>query len=161
MIGINVDHNKFNWAESVRQYQTEKKTLSYDFPKPPERITHKQMKQMDTIYNPILQTYRDKEFESTMKLKEKEFLINIIAKNNDKALCMEQNYNIISLQDKLKSCKEDPRYSKEKIQNVKKQQESTRVNYNIVSGIDFDKHHYRKPEDRPTVQETVSITINI
>jgi hypothetical protein len=155
-IGINVDNNKFDWGESVRQYQVEKKTLPFDFPKPDHVITHKQMKQMDLVYNPILQTYRDKGFENAMKLKEKEHLINTIAKNTDKALQVEQPYNLISLQDKLKGYEDHPKYPKEKLQNVKMNLETTRAGYNILSGLTFDKHHYRKPEERPAVKEDVS-----
>ena len=155
MIGINIDNNKFNWGESIRQYQVDKKTLPYEIVKQPEKVTHKQMKELDMIYNPILQTYRNKEFEMTMRQKEKESLINTIAKNADKAMQNEQSYNLISLQDKLKGYEGHPNYPKEKLQNVKKSLEKSRINYNILSTLPYDKHHFRKPEERPIVKEDV------
>jgi hypothetical protein len=156
MIGINVDNNKFDWGESMRQYQIEKKSLPYDFPKQRDIVTHKQIKELDLVYNPILQTYRNKTVEQNMKNQEKENLINTIARNADKAMRVEQSFNVISLQVKLKGYENHPKYPKEKLQNLKRQLETTRVNYNILSTIPLDKHHYRKPEERPIVHEDVN-----
>ena len=57
----------YNWSDDIKKYETSKKHLQFDIPKKPEVVTHKVIKEKDLIYNPILQTYNDKQFENTLK----------------------------------------------------------------------------------------------
>ena len=109
---------------------------------------------MDLIYNPVTQKYTDKEFNSKIESQEKQAQINNIIKNTDHALKLEQHFNIINLQDKLKGLESHPSYPKPSIDRLRKRLENSKVEYNIVSNIGLDKHHYSKPENRPVVTDS-------
>lgn len=147
----------YNWSQEIKNYESQKKHLTYEVPKKPEVITHKIVKQNDLIYNPILQSYNDKEYENKMKQNEKSTIINTIAKNADNKLRIEQSYNIINLQDRLKGMENHPNYPKENLQRVKKNLDTSKAEYNIISNIGLDKHNFLKPEFRPQPQQDVFI----
>jgi hypothetical protein len=149
----------YNWSDELKKYETSKKNMQFEIPKKPEVITHKIIKQNDLIYNPILQSYNNKQFEDKLKQCEKNTIINTISKNADDQLRMEQSYNIINLHDRLKGMEGHPDYPKEKLQRIKKNLETSLVDYNILSSIGLDKHNYLKPELRPQPNQDV-ININ-
>jgi hypothetical protein len=145
----------YNWSDDIKKYETSKKHLQFEVQQKPERVTHKIIKEKDLIYNPILQTYNDKQFENTLKKFEKKVLIDTVAKNADDKLRIEQSYNIINLHDKLKGMEDHPNYPKEKTQRIKKNLETSKADYNILSNIGLDKHNYLKPEFRPNFTQDV------
>lgn len=149
------------WKNEVKEYETNKKNLKWGKNVKPELITTKLVKEIERIYDPILQTYRDKNVERTVKNIEIENMKNNFAKTKDNQLRIEQTYDLINLQDKLKVFKEDPNYPRVKSQRIRKNVEGTNVKYNIISNNGFDSHHFDKPEKRPFVEKEVSLIIDI
>ena len=87
----------FNWGNSVNDYTYQKRNLEWGSnPKPPV-ITDRMVKDNDKIFNPILQVYNDRNRESTLRVQEKQDIINTIVKNQDYQLKMEQTFNVINL----------------------------------------------------------------
>ena len=74
---------------------------------------------------------------------------------------MEQTYNILNFDNKLKGLENRPDYPKEKAWHFRSGKD-TMVNYNILSNIDMQEHHFQPPEKRPVpTEEEVSIQLTV
>ena len=112
------------------------------------------VKQNDKVFDLILQRYNDKSLENNLRQNEKNDLISSIIKNQDKQLKVEQTFNIINLQDRLKGFEQHPDYPKPKdLINKRKKINYDSKNYNILSNLPLTVHHYDKPENRPRIPE--------
>ena len=103
-----------NWGSIVREYQHSKQNLAWGQNPKPEVITHKIIKDRENIFNPISQLYYDNNHNQQLKEREAINIKNSIAKNYDKALRMEQTFDIINLKDKLKGFESHLRLSYDK-----------------------------------------------
>ncbi len=65
-------------ADSINNYQKEKKTLKQGFNKLVEIIKEKIMKKNDYIFNPIIKTFTDKELDTNLRNQEIKLINNII-----------------------------------------------------------------------------------
>ena len=154
--------NNKNWGEEINKYYNDKKVLKWGKNPRPEIIKEKIVKSHDLIFNPITQKYADKDFDSELKKQEKLNLIDSIAQGYDNELRVIQTFDIINLKDKLDTLKDNPNYPKD---NQKQFHESKRKklnissgerNYNILSNINLNLHHYDKPENRPLIQSDIN-----
>jgi hypothetical protein len=148
-------HNYDNWKNSVKEYEHSKKNLEWGYNPRPQIMTHKIIKSRENIFNPISQKYYDESYNKALRQTEKEKLVDTVAKNYDRTLRNEQTYNIINLKDKLKGFESHPDYPEFKTDCRKIKLETSKANYNIVSNITLDKHHYLPPEQRPQITEEV------
>jgi hypothetical protein len=146
--------DNFNWSEEIKNYDHNRKNLAYEI-KDPILVTHKDIYNRDIYFNPVLQKYNDPKLESKVKTEEKTKLINTIVKNKDNSLRVEQYYDIINLNDKLKGLESHQHYPRESHKTKRLSKEISRTNYNILSNITYDKHHYLKPENRPKIKDEV------
>ena len=138
----------FDWASEVKQYEADKK--NYITPEREHRVTYQEMKNKETQYHPILQTYTAPQVESAVIQSEKHGLIESLAKNKDRALRYEQTFNIINLDDKLKGLEDKPGYPAPKVPNYNKRNaNSTNCNYNILSNLHSSEHSHLPPANRP------------
>jgi hypothetical protein len=152
--------NYNQWLNDVKKYENEKKTLAWGYTKKPKRVSYKEIKEKELTYNPILQTYTDQNLETHLKSKDTKNMILTLAKNKDNALRIEQTFDIINLNNKLAGLegeKNDSTMKKEKLgtkENYKTNSNFIQRDYNILSGINVDKHNFLKSEDRPKISET-------
>ena len=101
------------------------------------------VKQNDLVFNPILQKYNNKDYDNNLRQKEKSAIFESIINNQDNQLKIEQTFNIINLQD-------HPNYPiKKDLINKRKKINYDSKNYNILSNLPLNEHHYDKPENRP------------
>jgi hypothetical protein len=108
------------------------------------------VKQNDLVFNPILQRYNNKEYEKSLRQKEKSAIFSTIISNLDNQLKKEQTFNIINLQDRLKGFEKHPDYPVQKdLINKRKKICYYPKNYNILSNLPLSLHHFDKPENRP------------
>ena len=146
----------FNWPNAVNDYHYSKSNLEWGQNPKPFVITHRLIKENDRSFNPILQKYTDTNYENQLRFQEKQNLINTIVKNKDNQLKIEQTYDIINLQDKLKGFENDPNYPKMKDPiNTRKNLNPHKASYNIISCLPFSQHHFDKPENRPKDNENL------
>lgn len=140
----------YNWSESVKTYYNTKPLLPWGRNPAPDRISHYLIKQNELVFDPILQKYRDQSYDAQLKMREKENIKRAIIKNADNQLKIEQTYNIINLQDRLKGFEKDPLYPK-KADFVMRKNMGDKFNkgYNILSNLPLSQHHYDRPEKRP------------
>ena len=144
-----------DWYHNVKEYEQNKKILPWMETKKPQVVTTKVIKEKDNIFDPILQTYKDKTRDSTTCNSEASHLKNQLAKNKDRSLRYEQTFDIISLSDKLKGFEQHNDYPAMKSDIKKKTLQSNRVNYHILSNITLDKQNYLPPEQRPVIDHNV------
>ena len=144
----------YNWSSQIKNYDFNRTHLPWDKSPIPPKVTTKMMKQNDNCFDLILQKYNDKQYENSLNQKEKKELISTIIKNQDKQLKVEQTFNIINLQDRLKGFENHPDYPKQKdLINKRKKINYDIKNYNIISNLPLTVHHYDKPENRPKLVE--------
>lgn len=149
---VNFDSNA--WRNNIHQYEQEKKNLQWGSNPQPKFITNKMVKDKEHVFNPISQKYYEESRNSQIKFEESKKLVSAIANGYDNKLRMEQTFDIVNLKDKLKGFEGHSNYPKPKKDNVnKKNLEVSRVNYNILSNITLDKHHYLPEECRPKIEE--------
>ena len=146
----------YHWGKAINDYQFQKTNLEWGVNPKPRLVTDRMVKDNDKIFNPILQTYNDKSRERSLRQHEQKTLIDTIVRNQDYQLKMEQTFNIINLKDRLKGFESDPNYpiAKEAI-NKRKNLNTNRTDYNILSNLPLSQHHYDKPENRPRTENSV------
>lgn len=114
------------WGDSLKKYQFEKKEKSIE-PVKINKITHKEIKQKEIQYHPILQKYKENEKELTNKEKE----IDKIKKDQDKIINntkkYEKNYDIITIEARKGGVTESPERQKKVLMS------SNQVDYNIIT----------------------------
>ena len=147
-----IERNR-DWANSLNKYQECKKKLEWGFNERPEFITNKIIKARDVVFNPVTQSYNDKNLDAKLRNQDKKNTNEIISKNYDRSLRYEQTYNLINREDKLKIFKEHPDYPLHKTDPVRTRLEKPRINYNILSNYTLDKHNFVKPELRPVIKD--------
>lgn len=139
------------WRSSLQKYEFEKTNLAWNNAKPPARVTTNDVKELESRYNPILQSYTNVEVERNVQKIERDRMIETLAKNKDRALRYEQTFDIINLDTKLKGLEGLPGYPEEHAPNYKNRNlgNNSKTPYNIISCLDFADHHYLPPEKRP------------
>jgi len=147
-----IERNR-EWANSVNKYQDNKKNLEWGYNKRPEMITNKIIKARDVIFNPVTQSYNDKELDLKLRVQDNKNLKEVISRNYDRSLRYEQTYNLINREDKLKIFKDHPDYPIHKTDPIRTRLEKQRINYNILSNYTLDKHNFMKPELRPIIKD--------
>ena len=147
-----MDRN-LDWSDGLNKYQQDKKNLEWGYNKRPDIITNKIMKQRDVIFNPVTQSYNDKDLDFHLKDKDQINMKNSISKNYDRSLRYEQTYNLINRDDKLKVFKGHQDYPAYKSEPIRPKLEKPRINYNVLTNFTLDKHNFLKPELRPVIKE--------
>ena len=138
-----------NWKRDLDTYQRHKQNLEWGSNPKPDVITKKIMSERENIFDVITQKYNDVNFDRNLMKQAKVDLTNTIAKCYDNELRKEQTYDIITLKDRLKGFENDPNYPHMKKEKIKLNKEVSNVNYNILSNLSLNKHHYDAPEKRP------------
>ena len=157
----NLLKNDNNWAEEINKYYNDKKILKWGYNPKQELVKEKHVKSQDLVFNPITQKYSDKNFEKELRRQEKSNMINSIAQCYDNELRVIKTFDIINLKDKLNTLKNNSDYpndikqyhgAKRKKLNIS----SGERNYNILSNINLNLHHFDKPENRPLIKDEIN-----
>ena len=131
---------------------TETRTAWKEPVEPYVKRTYKDIKARETTYDPIVQKFRDPAFEKQIEQAEQQNFIDVIAKNKDRSLRYEQTYNVVNFENKLKGLEDRPDYPKEKPWYFRSRA-GTNADYNILSNIPLQEHHFAAPEKRPPAKE--------
>jgi hypothetical protein len=154
------DINPDQWRRSIQQYDQERKNLQWGHNVKPLTITHKIIKDKENILNPISQNYYDEGYNQFLHKSENQATKNILARSYDKAIRTEQTYDLINLKDKLVGFEKHADHPKVKESKQKKREDSN-TNFNILSNITLDKHHFNPPELRPIIKEDTKELKNV
>lgn len=87
-------------------------------------------------------------------------MIDVLAQNRDRALRYEQTYNVLNFDNKLKGLEHRENYPKEKPWYFRPGKD-TLVDYNIISNISMQEHHFQAPEKRPPPDPVVRLIFTL
>merc|ERR1740138_1258670 len=149
------------WAHEMQTYEMEKRrVLDEGFLRPPAmKLTAGQMKSQERVFDPLLQRYRDHEIEYKQRLAEETERINHLNRAMDIQVVREQPHHILTHESKFDTIApgQDPTRQPHKQRNPVGKDGSTFPNsqqdYNIISNLAFDVHHWNRPECRPRCVE--------
>ena len=148
----NIFQKETNWPKDINDYDYNKKHLEWGKNPPPNYITKLYISSAERNFNPITQRYSDKKIEEQLKQQEKKDTINSITKGYDSELKNIQVYNIINLEDRLKGLEKNKFYPHIISEKRKKFfQNPPKINYNLLSNLNYKIHHFDKPEKRPNI----------
>lgn len=99
--------------------------------------------------------YTNPSTEAAVKKAEQQNMIDVLASNKDRALRYEQTYNVLNFDNKLKGLEQRDNYPKDKPWYFRPGKD-TNCDYNIISNIDMQEHHFQPPEKRPAPNAPVS-----
>ena len=135
----NTNNNQYNNNQNIyKSYISNSNSMPYIY-------SHKDIIAAEQEYNPILQKYKNPSIENLYKQEEKKTLKRNLSLNYDKCLSNIQTYNIINLENRLKSLNYDPKnYIK---RGIFKKYSDSNVDYNIISNLSKDIHNGKPFED--------------
>lgn len=139
------------WKNDIGKYE-EARTTWKQPAEPYFKVTHKDLKTKETSYNPLTQKFNDPRVEKHVERVEQDNFIDVLAKNKDRALRYEQTFNVVNFENKLKGLEDHKDYPKERPWYFR-QRSGTNAEYNILSNIPLQEHHYAAPENRPIAPE--------
>ena len=149
----NLFRKETNWPKDINDYDYNKKHLQWGKNPPPNYVTKEYISSAERIFNPITQRYTNKNFEEQLKQQEKIDITNNIVKGYDNELKNIQIYNIINLEDRLKGLEKSQGYPINILQKRKKFFKiAPKINYNLLSNLNYKIHHFDQPEKRPTIE---------
>ena len=131
----NTDNNKHNIYKS---YISNSNSMPYIY-------SHKDIIASEQEYNPILQKYKNPLIEKSYIQEEKNNLKRNLSFNYDKCLNNIQTYNIINLDNRLKSLNYDPKNYIKK--GIFKKYSDSNVDYNIISNLSKELHNKKSSEN--------------
>ena len=131
----NTDNNKHSIYKS---YISNSISMPYIY-------SHKDIIASEQEYNPILQKYKNPSIEKSYKQEEKNNLKRNLSFNYDKCLNNMQTYNIINLENRLKSLNYDPKNYIKK--GIFKKFSDSNVDYNIISNLSKELHNNKSSEN--------------
>ena len=144
-------YDGYNWKNDIQKYIYNKTHTGWGNANTKDpKISAQMVKANENFYNPILQTYNDIKYDKQVRQAEKNATTKEIIKNLDNQLKVEQTFNIINLQDRLKGFEKHPDYPAMKdLIHTRKRIENNPKTFNIISNLPLSEHHYDKPENRP------------
>ena len=69
-----------DWSQSLNSYLESRRQIKFKTPMP-HYVKHKEIKEKDTQYNPVLQTYTNTEIERAARNQDNKALIEVLARN--------------------------------------------------------------------------------
>ena len=148
----NILKNETNWKKDINDYDYNKKHLQWGRNPPQHYYAREYITSEDRIFNPITQKYTDIKIEEQLKQQEKKDITNSIVKGYNNELKNIQTYNIINLENKLKGLEDIHEYP-----NTQRRKKyfvnPPKINYNILSNLNYKIHHFDKPEMRPNIDD--------
>lgn len=121
------------------------------------RIQANTFRNQERVFDPLLQRYRDSRVEHRERLTEECSRVHHLNRAQDLDILRSQQYNVINHADKLHGAAEPKRTpswapggSREQMQAGRSGTYPTSLSdYNIVSNLSTDIHHWARPQDRP------------
>lgn len=135
-----------SWATELQAYERAKR---YDvdpgfLASRTVRLDNSSISRAEREYNPILQSFRDTNRESEMRILEREVRDQHLNRAMDVQLRRENVYDIVTHEAKLQSIQKE-----EQTIHTRAAIPAANLEYNIVSNLSPDIHHWAKPDERP------------
>lgn len=149
------------WAHEVKTYEAEKRrVLDEGFLRPPAiQLTAGKMKSQERVFDPLLQRYRDNQTEYKQRVLEETERVNHLNRAMDIQVLREQPHHILHHESKFDKIApgQDPTRQPHRARKAEGDPSGThpvsQQDYNIVSNLPYDVHHWNRPEQRPHCTE--------
>lgn len=147
-----------SWGAELRNYEhVKRRAVDEGFLRGPQvRVTDGQMKRAERVFDPLLQRYRNNGTELQQRVLEETERVSHLNRAQDIQIMREQPFHIIRHESKLDSLAPgvDPaRLSgdnpRRPVGNAGNSHPDTAVDYNLISNLPFDVHHWARPDRRP------------
>jgi len=151
------------WAEEIRQYERSKREVVHEDLLHRENqitLTAGEVAHKERLFDPVLQRFRDDGTETRKRSQEDKDRVGHLNRARDIQIIREQPFNIISHESHLESIAPgmDPemRYTE-----GPPFRPPNNLDFNIVSNLPLEQHHWEKPGARPQFVEKVRRTRKI
>jgi len=148
-----------SWAHEMKTYEMEKRrVLDEGFLRPPGmKMTAGQMKSQERVFDPLLQRYRDNGTEYKQRVMEETERIGHLNRARDIQAIREQPHHILHHESKFDAIApgQDPTRQPDRLRKnpgVSGVPDSQQ-DFNIISNLNHDVHHWNRPEERPRAAE--------
>lgn len=144
-----------SWAAEVRAIEKQKRhavdeRILYG---PPLTVTNGFLSKQERVFDPVLQRYRAPEVELSQRVREENERTKHLNRALDVQILREQSpYNFITHASRLEGLGLKNGIEKQRPASITKYPD-TCVDYNILSNLPANVHHWAKPELRPVVRE--------
>lgn len=144
-----------SWGEEMKKYEFEKRrALDEGFLRPQQMsLRAGQMKSQERVFDPLLQRFRDNATEYKQRVLEETARIDHLNRAMDIQVLREQPHHILHHQSKFDAIAPgaDPTRQPDKPRKHVGTSgiPDTQQDYNIVTNIPFDDHHWGRPDLRP------------
>lgn len=151
-----------SWGSELRNYeQVKRHTVHEDLLRGPGvRVTNGQMKKAERVYDPVLQRYRNSSTELQQRTLEETERVAHLNRAKDIQILREQPFDIIRHESKLEGIApgvdparlsgSNPRRPEGNASNC---HPDTTLDYNLISNLPYDVHHWARPDRRPRCVE--------
>lgn len=145
------------WGAEIRNYERQKRHVVDEglLRGPQMRVTNGQMKRAERVFDPLLQRYRHGGTELQQRTLEEQERVAHLNRAQDIQILREQPFDIIRHESKLEPLAPgvDPARLCGKPRcpegNPGNAHPDTAVDYNLISNLPFDVHHWARPDRRP------------
>lgn len=146
-----------SWGEELRNYEHVKRRVVNEglLRGPQIRVTDGQMKRAERVFDPLLQRYRNGATELEQRTLEEHERVAHLNRAQDIQVMREQPFDIIRHESKLEAVApgldpmrlgDNPRRPQG---NPGNSFPDTALDYNLISNLPFDVHHWASPDRRP------------
>jgi len=142
--------NATSWISEVKTHEHEKRRfVDKGFLQgPPMRIDKASLLKQERLFDPLLQCFRDEATESKQRALEQRETVAHLNRALDVQIRREQEANIITHNSKIEPIDKAGMSRSSRAANAVSMP-TTVVDYNIITGVGHDRHHWAKPEERP------------
>jgi len=153
------------WGDQIRSYEQEKRhAVDSGFVSgPPLRLQPGMFQAQERMFDPLLGRYRDNSTEASQRHMEERERVAHLNRAKDIQILREQPFDILNQESKLEKLApgKDPARlgghgtigTKERTKDGRGHFPQTAVDYNILSNMPFQEHHWAKHEERPRLKE--------
>lgn len=148
------------WGAEIRNYDRQKRrVVDEGFLRAPQvRVTSSDVLKAERVFDPLLQRYRDGNVELKQRTLEEKERVAHLNRAQDIQILREQPFDIIRHDSKLDSIAPgiDPaKQSRHPEGNPGNCIPSTAIDYNLISNLPFEVHHWARPDQRPRCEQRI------
>ncbi|CAJ1363477.1 unnamed protein product [Effrenium voratum] len=145
-----------SWAEEVQTYQHERRVKLHPdlFKGPTVGYVRGETSKRERSFNPLLGRFLDPQREQEQQSFEDETKRGFLNLARDVQLRREAPFDLVTHERKFQALvpqHQDPGFEKE----PKRPFPGTAADYNIISNVSFDQHHWAHPDERPVPKDRV------
>jgi hypothetical protein len=142
------------WGDELRAVEHQKRrSVDPDLLKGPAiRVTHGVVRAQERVFDPLVQRFRDPEVELYSRSREENARVGHLNRAHDIQILREQPWNLLTNASRLEGVDQgiDPvTLTHTRARHGRSKMPDTLVDYNIVSNLNMEEHHWAPPDERP------------